>query len=122
MSFLLPVRSMSSPAQTSQKPSAFKKRVRKILRSPKLLLLSSILLVLTATLLFANKGIWRHIALRSEISGLHEIEAKLTADEKMVQKQVDKLKAEEPNTIERIARERYHMKKSGEIIYRVENK
>lgn len=107
---------------TAPKLSPLKKRIRKILRSPRLLLFSSILLVLTATLLFANKGIWRHVALRHEIDNLQEVEAKMIKEEKQVQTQVDKLKAEDPATIERIARERYQMKKPGEVIYRVEKK
>lgn len=107
---------------TDQKPSAFKKRLRKILRNPRLLLISSVLVVLTATLLFANKGIWRHIALSSEIGDLQETEAIMAADEKHLQKQIALLKSEDPVTIERIARERYSMKKDGEIIYRLEKK
>lgn len=107
---------------TDQKPSAFKKRLRKILRNPRRLLITSVLVVLTATLLFANKGIWRHIALSSEISDLQEIEATMAADEKHLQKQIALLKSEDQVTIERIARERYNMKKEGEIIYRLEKK
>lgn len=38
-----------------------KKRIRKILKTPKLLLITATILVLSTTLLFANKGIWRII-------------------------------------------------------------
>jgi cell division protein FtsB len=107
-------------AQSAPQPSALKKRIRKVLRKPKLLLLSSVLVVLCATLLFANKGIWRHIALRSEISDLNEIEATMTTEEAHLNEQVARLKNEDAVTIERIARERYNMKKDGEIIFRLE--
>jgi cell division protein FtsB len=110
-------------AQTSAaQPSALKKRIRKVLRKPKLLLLSSVLVVLCMTLLFANKGIWRHIALSSEISDLQEIEATMAEEETHLKEQVGRLKNEDVATIERIARERYNMKKEGEIIFRLEKK
>jgi cell division protein FtsB len=109
-------------SQATAQPSALKKRIRKILRKPKLLLLSSVLVVLCATLLFANKGIWRHIALRSEISNLNEVEATMAAEEAHLNEQVTRLKNEDAVTIERIARERYNMKKDGEIIFRLEKK
>lgn len=82
--------------------------------------MSSVLVVLCATLLFANKGIWRHIALSSEIGDLQEIEATMGEEEKHLREQVNRLKSEDVATIERIARERYNMKKDGEIIYRLE--
>src|SRR5687767_4068615 len=107
---------------SAPQPSAFKKRIRKILRKPKLLLLSSVLVVLCMTLLFANKGIWRHIALSSEISDLREIEATMAVEEAHLNAQVGRLKNEDVVTIERIARERYNMKKDGEIIFRLEEK
>ncbi len=110
-------------AQTAApQPSALKKRIRKILRKPKLLLLSSVLVVLCMTLLFANKGIWRHIALSSEISDLTEIEATMAVEEAHLKEQVGRLKNEDAATIERIARERYNMKKDGETIFRLEKK
>jgi cell division protein FtsB len=112
---------MASPT-TDLKPNALKKRIRKILRKPKLLLLSSVLVVLTATLLFANKGIWRHVSLKSEISELQEVEAQMAVEEAHLKKQVGLLKSEDAATIERVARERYNMKKDGEIIYRLEKK
>ena len=105
-----------------QHPGTLKKKIRKILRKPKLLLLSSVLVVLCATLLFANKGIWRHIALSTEISELNETEVVMLEEEKHLNEQVTRLKNEDAMTIERIARERYNMKKNGEIIFRKEKK
>ena len=109
-------------ADNTSQPSALKRRIRNILRKPKLLLLSSVLMVLCATLLFANKGIWRHIALSSEISDLRDTESAMMIEEKHLQEQVERLKKEDPATIERVARERYNMKKDGETIYRLEKK
>jgi len=96
----------------------FKSRVRRLLRSPKLLLIFSIIFVLTATLFFANKGLWRHAQLRREI-GTQQAKQKVLDDEqKILSKQVEQLKTEDPATLERIAREKYNMKRPGETIYR----
>ena len=97
-----------------------KKRLKRILRSPRLLLITGILTVLTATLLFANKGLWRNIELRHQIASRHAELAKLNADEESVARAVTLLKLEDASTIERIARERYGMKRPGEIIYKSE--
>lgn len=75
-------------------------------------------MVLGTSLLLSNKGLWRHITLRHEISVRQEKLDQLLADEKDLQKHVELLKAEDASTIERVARERYAMKKSGEIIFR----
>jgi cell division protein FtsB len=96
-----------------------KKQIRKILRSPKLLLIAATILVLGATLLFANKGIWRHVILRQEVASLNERSTKLDVEEKTLQGRVGLLEKGDEALIERIARERYHMKKRGEIIYRL---
>jgi cell division protein FtsB len=100
---------------------ALKKRMRKILKTPKLLLISATILILSTTLLFANKGIWRHVALRRDVSSLQTEDAMLNTEEAKLKTKVDALTKEDPNMIERIARERYHLKKPGEIIYRVGN-
>jgi len=100
---------------------ALKKRIRKILKTPKLLLITATILVLSTTLLFANKGIWRHVSLRRDVSSLQTEDASLDKEESKLKQKVDDLSKEDPNMIERIARERYHLKKSGEIIYRVGN-
>ena len=99
----------------------FQKRLRTLLRSPKLLLIFGIIVMLTATMIFANKGLWRHVQLRREISSEQEKQAKLDTTEKSLRKQVDQLQKEDPTTIERVARERYGMKKPGETIYRDSN-
>ena len=101
---------------------ALKKRIRKILKTPKLLLISATILVLGTTLLFANKGIWRHVSLRRDVSALRSEDASLDNEEQKIQARVDLLSKEDPTTIERIARERYHLKKRDEIIYREEKK
>ena len=75
-------------------------------------------MVLGTSLLLSNKGLWRHITLRHEISVRQDKLTQLLADEKDLQKHVDLLKADDPTTIERVARERYAMKKPGEIIFR----
>jgi cell division protein FtsB len=100
-------------AQTS-----FKKRVKKIAKTPRLLLVTGILVVLGASLLLSNKGLWRHVTLLHEISVRQDNLADLLTAEKDLQKHVDLLRAEDPTTVERVARERYSMKKSGEIIFR----
>lgn len=99
-----------------------KKRLRKLLRSPRLLLIAGVLTVLSTTLLFANKGLWRHVQLRHEISVDNAKLAKLESEEQSLNQQVDRLKKEDPATIERIARERYGMQRQGEEIYREEKK
>jgi len=100
---------------------ALKKRIRKILKTPKLLLITATILVLSTTLLFANKGIWRHVSLRREVSNLTSEDASLTSDEQKLQSRVDLLAKEDPSMIERIARERFHLKKRDEIIFRQES-
>ena len=97
---------------------ALKKRIRKILKTPKLLLITATILVLSTTLLFANKGIWRHVSLRRDVSALKTEDASLDMEEHKLQSRVDLLGKEDPTIIERIARERYHLKKRDEIIYR----
>lgn len=92
-----------------------------MLRSPKLLLIFAIIIVLTATLLFANKGLWRHAQLRREISTQQDKQRQLDDEQKVLSKQVDQLKNEDPATLERIAREKYNMKRPGETIYRDSN-
>jgi cell division protein FtsB len=99
-----------------------KKSLKKILRSPKLLLIAATVLVLTTTLLFANKGIWRHVALRHDVSVLSERDRSLMKEETLITKKVEMLSSEDVNLIERIAREKYYMKRRGEVIYREEQK
>lgn len=101
---------------------ALKKRIRKILKTPKLLLISATILVLSTTLLFANKGIWRHVSLRRDVSALQSQDVSLNTEEQKLQTRVDLLTKEDPTTIERIARERYRLKKRDEIVYRREKK
>jgi len=98
--------------------TSIKKRLKRILRSPRLLLITGILTVLSTTLLFANKGIWRHVTLRHEIGEKRAYAARLQNDEESVSRAVNLLKLEDASTIERIARERYDMKRPGETIYR----
>ncbi len=100
--------------------TSIKKRAKRILRSPRYLLITGILFVLTTTLLFANKGLWRHITLRHEVADRREQLAKLESDEASVDRRVALLRIEDASTIERIARERYNMKRPGETIYREE--
>ncbi|MDP4219160.1 MAG: septum formation initiator family protein [Bacteroidota bacterium] len=99
---------------------ALKKRIRKILKTPKLLLITATILILSTTLLFANKGIWRHVSLRRDVSSLHAEDAALDIEEQKLKDRVALLDKEDPTTIERIARERFHLKKRDEIIYRRE--
>lgn len=99
---------------------ALRKRLKKILKTPRLLLITATILVLSTTLLFANKGIWRHVALRRDVSNLQAEDRVLDNEESKLKVKVDELSKEDPNIIERIARERYHLKKPGEIIYRVD--
>src|SRR5436305_7501173 len=99
---------------------ALRKRIRKILKTPKLLLITATILVLSTTLLFANKGIWRHVALRRDVGNLRSEDAALDNEEIKLKARVDELTKEDPTMIERIARERYHLKKTGETIYRTD--
>ena len=98
-----------------------KKRLKRILRSPRSLLITGILTVLTMSLLFANKGLWRHLEIRHQITQRRAELAKLQSDEANVNRAVTLLKLEDASTIERIARERYGMKRSGETIYTIKN-
>src|SRR5437773_1293983 len=102
--------------------TTIQKRIKRIVRSPRLLLITGTLLVLGATLLFANKGIWRHIALKHEVSERHEHLAVLTGEERELTGRVNLLRLEDAAMLERIARERYSMKRAGEIIYRTEGR
>ena len=97
------------------------KRLKRILKSPRHLLITGILVVLSTTLLFANKGLWRHVSLRHDIAVRNAQLAKLNVDEAAVTRQITFLRMEDANTIERIARERYNMKRPGETIYRISN-
>jgi cell division protein FtsB len=97
---------------------ALKKRLKKVIRTPRLLLITGVLTVLAATLLFANKGLWRHMSLRHEINERKGRMAELAAQEEVVNRHIALLRMEDNSTIERIARERYNMKRPGETIYR----
>ena len=97
---------------------SLQKKIKRILKSPKLLLITAILVVLSTSLLLSNKGLWRHLTLRHEISVRQDEMTKLEEDEAGVMKHIALLRAEDQNTIERIARERYNLKKPGELIYR----
>jgi cell division protein FtsB len=99
-----------------------KQRLKKILRSPKLLLIAAIVLTISTTLLFANKGIWRHVSLRRDVAALTNEQSQLLVQERELASRVDFLTREEPTMIERIARERYHLKRGGETIYREDKK
>ncbi|MBS1902400.1 MAG: septum formation initiator family protein [Bacteroidetes bacterium] len=102
--------------------SKLKQKLKKILKSPKLLLIAAVIMTISATLLFANKGIWRHIALRAEVASRQSEISALNLEERQLTSRVDLLSKEEPTMIERIARERYHLKRVGETIYREEKK
>jgi cell division protein FtsB len=93
------------------------KRLRKVLRSPRLVLIAAILTVLTTTLLLSNKGLWRHAKLRHEIAKQEDILNAVTTEEARIGKHVALLQAEDPGTIERIARERYRLRRPGEIVF-----
>lgn len=95
-----------------------KQKLKKILKSPKLLLIAAVIMTISATLLFANKGIWRHVSLRHDVSNRQAEISALLLEEKQLTSRVDLLAKEEPTMIERIARERYHLKRHGESIYR----
>ena len=101
--------------------TSIKKRAKRLLRSPRNLLITGILFVLTTTLLFANKGIWRHATLKHEIGERTAELTKLETEQASIERQVGLLRLEDVSTIERIARERYNMKRPGETIYRVAN-
>ena len=101
--------------------TSIKKRLKRILRSPRSLLITGILTVLTMSLLFANKGLWRHLEIRHQITERRAELAKLQSDEANVNRAVTLLKLEDASTIERIARERYGMKRAGETIYTIKN-
>src|SRR5687767_5310155 len=94
------------------------KRFRKLLISPKLLLICSTLIVLATTLVLSNKGLWRHLQLRNDIRIASAHDAIISEQEAELKAQVALLRNEDPTTIERIARERYNLKKPGETIYR----
>ena len=95
-----------------------KQKIKKILRSPKVLLIAATIIVLSATLLFANKGIWRHMALRHEVGNLQEETNTLALEECGLTARVELLTKEDPMVVERVARERYHLKRRGETVYR----
>ena len=97
--------------------TAVTKRAKKLLRSPRRLLITGILTVMGATLLFANKGIWRHLELSHQIAARQAALAKLHEQESSVLESVNLLKLEDASTIERVARERYGMKRPGETIF-----
>ncbi len=96
---------------------ALKRRTKKLLRSPRRLLITGILTVMGTTLLFANKGLWRHLELNHQIAERKAALAKLDQEEAKVSENVTLLKLEDASTIERVARERYGMKRAGETIY-----
>lgn len=99
-----------------------RQKIKKIIKSPKLLLIAAVIMTISATLLFANKGIWRHISLRHEVSNRRDEITALLSEETQLTARVDLLSKEEPTMIERIARERYHLKRAGETIYREDKK
>jgi cell division protein FtsB len=99
--------------------TSIKKRLKRILRSPRSLLITGILTVLVSSLLFANKGLWRHLEIRHEITQRRAQLAQLQTQEASVARAVSLLQLQDASTIERIARERYGMKRAGETIYKL---
>lgn len=87
-----------------------------------MLLVTAIIITISTTLFFANKGIWRHIALRREVNTRQNESNALALEEKQLTDRVDLLTHEEPTITERIARERYRLKRPDETIYREEKK
>lgn len=109
-------------AKSLLKKSNRRRFFKRLLRSPKLLLIVSVIVVLTATLIFENKGLWRHIQLQREVDQQQTRQEQLDTEERKVSRQVDQLRNGDTATIERVARERYGMKRPGEVIYRADSK
>jgi cell division protein FtsB len=100
-------------------PDRFLKRIaKKAKKNKKSTLLFVLLFILLLYLLFDNKGILKRLSLESQHNEWIE---KLKADSVETQRLHDQIKALEGDkkTIEKIAREKYGMKREGETVYQV---
>lgn len=95
-----------------------KKIIKKAAKNKKKTILLFILFLLFLYLLFDNKGIITRIRLELQY---REWKEKLKADSietKRLQEQIKALESDK-KTIEKIAREKYMMKKEGETVYQI---
>jgi cell division protein FtsB len=100
-------------------PERFLKRIAKQARkNKKRTFLFILLFILFLYLLFDNKGIIKRISLESQHDEWIE---KLKADSAETQRLQEQIKALEGDkkTIEKIAREKYGMKREGETVYQI---
>ena len=72
-------------------------------------------------ILFNNKGVWTRYNLKANQKTLHEKIEKAEETNKFLLKEIEALKTDK-NKIEKIAREKYNMKRPGETIYKGKTK
>jgi cell division protein FtsB len=63
---------------------------------------------------FNESGIFKYLKLRSEVNSLNEQIEKLQEQNKSLQAEIDSLQNKVPAKIEKVAREKYGMKRPGE--------
>jgi cell division protein FtsB len=100
-------------------PERFLKRIaRKAKKNKKRTVLFVLLFILILYLLFDNKGIIKRISLESQHNEWTEKLKADSAETKRLQEQIKALEGDK-KTIEKIAREKYGMKREGETVYQV---
>ena len=65
-------------------------------------------------LLFNENGIIKYLKLKSQLDSLKVQVSKVEDDNKKLHESIDSLRAKVPAKIERVAREKYNMKRKGE--------
>lgn len=96
--------------------------IPKFLKNKKIVVAVSAVLLLTAAFFFFYKfGILKYFDLLGQKKELNEKIEQVEEKNKLLRAEIDSLKFKD-SKIEKVAREKYHMVRKGEKVYRIEEK
>lgn len=81
-----------------------------------------IILIGLVYVLFNKYGIFKYWKLETQVNDLKNRISTIEKENKILEAEIDSLKKNVPSKIERIAREKYNMKRKNEQVIRVEEK
>ena len=81
----------------------------------------AVVVVIFVVFFTGNRSIFKLIALHNQKTRLEQQKVRLQEEQKELEEEIDKLK-NDPKYIEKIAREKYKMRKKGEEVYEIEPK
>jgi cell division protein FtsB len=88
-------------------------------RKTKVFIFFILFLIGVVFIFFNESGIFKYLKLRSEVKSLNEQIEKLQEQNKNLQAEIDSLQNKMPAKIEKVAREKYGMKRPGETPIKV---